>query len=491
MKKNDCLDPETDLAALRVGAAKLVTGILEEKDVLLKAHGERVANLCANFCEAHDLLRGDELLNLYLAALLHDIGCLSLPVAFSQGSGPVASEQEPLMKKHPVTGVGILSNFPGFNAILPAVQQHHEFFDGSGYPDGKRAGEIPLEARIICLFDTYDQLTSGIEGARKLAPQEALTEVKSRSGKEFDPALVPKMLEFFKSSPNPAQDYLMNKEAAAVKQIFSDVMQQFTSGKVTPPAMPQVVHQVRTIIKRVDSSVKDVGDVIEKDPVISLRLISVAKSPVYKGYGDVKSVQAAIPRLGFKETLSIVVTIASKSLYEAKQPEHRALMDKMWGHSLASAYAAKLIAQGLFLDDPESFYLMGLIHDVGKVILLRAFADTSSETKISSDVLIAAIQEAHQGVGRALIKRWGFGEEYGKVVALHDASEFAAETPKEVLVVHLANHLTRKMGLSLFKWDGQDLAELPSAKILGAAAAMLERVEEKVRETVKEAAHLF
>jgi HD-like signal output (HDOD) protein len=255
--------------------------------------------------------------------------------------------------------------------------------------------------------------------------------------------------------------------------------------------MPQIVFELRNIIKRPESSVKELAEVIERDPVISLRLISVAKSPVYKGHGDVKSVPAAIPRLGFKETLSVVAAIANKSLYEVKAPPFRAILDKLWVHSLVCAYASKLIAQRLALNDPETLFLMGLTHDIGKVVLLRAFAEIPQEEKLKTEALLPTIQDAHQSVGNMLLKRWGFGEEFTQVVALHESANFSEQTNKEILVVHLANLLTRKMGFSFFEWDGKDPAGLPSAQLLGLSSDVIQGIEEKVKEIVKDVAHLF
>ena len=263
------------------------------------------------------------------------------------------------------------------------------------------------------------------------------------------------------------EDLLLKKQAAFVKQSFAGILQKFSAGKIVPPAMPQVVFELRNVIKRQESTVKDVSEILEKDPVISLRLISVAKSPVYKGLGDVKSVfrRRSPGWVSRKETLNIVVAISNKSLYEAKQPQFRVALDKMWGHSLACAYASKLIAQSLFLDDPETIFLMGLTHDVGKVILLRAFADPQKSLDFAT--VMTAIQEGHRTVGNMLLKRWGFGDEFSRVVALHEGANFSPQTNQEILVVHLANILTRKMGLSSFEWDGKDLAEVSSAQLLG------------------------
>jgi HD-GYP domain-containing protein (c-di-GMP phosphodiesterase class II) len=481
--------PEEQEQLLEV--ARVVLAMLGEKDIRLKQHAERVANLCANFCENAGILSGDDLLHIYLAGLLHDTGYISIPSEVLKKDQPVSEEEMLLVKKHPVVGVQILSHHRRLEALLPVVRHHHEAFDGSGYPDKKQGEEIPLGARLIHLFDCFDELASDYRRAQGMTAEEALAAIREKAGQEFDPSLLPKFIQFMESNAGKAEDFLLKKQAAFIRQSFSDILQKFSAGKIVPPAMPQVVFELRNVIKREEAAVKDVSDIIEKDPVLSLRLISVARSPVYKGFGDVKSVQAAIPRLGFKETLSIAMAISNKSLYEAKQPQFRVALDKMWGHSLACAYASKLIAQSLVLADPETIFLMGLTHDVGKVILLRAFAEIPQEKSLDFATVMTAIQEAHQSIGNMLLKRWGFGDEFSRVVSLHEGANFSSQTDQAILVVHLANMLTRKMGLSFFEWDGKDLAEVSSAQLLGLSSDTIGRVEEKVKEIIKDVVHLF
>jgi HD-GYP domain-containing protein (c-di-GMP phosphodiesterase class II) len=482
-------DPESWQPALET--AMLVVSMLGERDNRLRAHCERVANRSASFAEAFGLFNDDERLSFYLSGLLHDTGYIAAPEGLFSKTQPLSDEDRLAIKKHPVTGVTILSNYRWFEAALPVVRHHHEAFDGSGWPDGKSGEAIPLGARILHLFDYFDRVTAGRREEERLTMEQAIIDIQGKAGGEFDPALIPKFVEFMQSTSGAAEDFLLKKQTVFVKQAFASILQKFSSGKLVPPAMPQIVFELRNIIKRPDSSVKDLTEVLERDPVISLRLISVAKSPVYKGQGDVKSIQAAIPRLGFKETLGVVVAIANKSLYEVKAPQFRVLLDKLWVHSLVSAYACKLIAQVLGLKDPETIFLMGLTHDVGKVVLLRAFSEIPQEERLKAEAIMPAIQEAHQSVGNMLLKRWGFGEEFTRVVALHEGSNFSDQTNKEILVVHLANLLTRKMGFSFFEWDGRDPAELPSAQLLGLSSDAMQKVEEKVKEIVKDVAHLF
>ncbi len=458
--------------------ALLVLALLGERDSQLKAHCERVANHAANFAEAFGFFDEDGMRSLYLAGLLHDTGFIAAAEGLFAKAPPLTDEDRLAIKKHPVTGVALLSNYRGFEAILPMVRHHHEAFDGSGWPDGRRGEEIPLGARILHLCDHFDRVTAGRREQERLSVDQALADIQGQAGERLDPALVANFVEFIQSGSGAADDFILKKQTALIRQVFTAILQKFSSGKIVPPAMPQIVFELRNAIKRPDASVKDLTEVIERDPVISLRLISVAKSPVYKGHGDVKSVQAAIPRLGFKETLSVVMAIANKSLYEVKAPHFRLLLDK-------------LIAQSLALNDPETIFLMGLTHDVGKVVLLRAFAEIPQEETLKPEALLPTIQEAHQSVGNMLLKRWGFGDEFARVVALHEGASFSDQTKKEILVVHLANQLTRKMGFSFFEWDGKDLAELPSAQLLGISSEALQSVEGKVKEIIKDVAHLF
>jgi putative nucleotidyltransferase with HDIG domain len=165
-------------------------------------------------------------------------------------------------------------------------------------------------------------------------------------------------------------------------------------------------------------------------------------------------------------------------------------MDKLWVHSLAVAYGAKLIAEQLKLNDPENYFLLGLVHDVGKALLLKAFTTIAETKKINFDIIQANIQQGHLSIGGVLLRRWGFEDILVKVVARHENIELTAETEKELLVVHLTNMLTRTIGYSLFD-DDVDLAELESAKFLEIEPPKLEEIGAEIKLIVQDVAHLF
>jgi len=469
---------------------RTLDAIVEEKDPLLKNHSKRVANNCANFCEEFKLFKEDEIFNLYLAGLLHDFGLIFFPDTLLKEPEKRTDVEKVQMRKHPGVGGKIISNLSTLKEVLPMIRHHHEAIDGSGYPDGLSGDEIPLGARIIFIFNELDTLIFPFSKTPPLSAEEAVAQIKKGAGKQFDSNLMDQFAQFVESNSSESEDFLMKKANASIREIFARIIQDFSAGKITPPVMPQVVRDVQSVIKRTNSTAEEVAAVIERDPVISLRLISVANSPVYRGIQEIRNVKEAIPRMGLKETLNVIIAIANKSMYETDRVKYRILMDKLWGHSLACAYGSKLIAEHLKLNDSEKFFLMGLVHDIGKSLLLKAFTGITQVKNLNFNVIQANIQQGHLSMGGVLLRRWGFDDVFIKVVTLHEGHELTAETEKEILVIHLANMLTRTIGFSLFD-EEVDFNELDAAKFLEVDAEILNSIGEEIKNIIQDVAHLF
>lgn len=314
--------------------------------------------------------------------------------------------------------------------------------------------------------------------------------IMSNAGKLFDKKLIKNFIEFIDETSGKSEDYLQKKETASMKEVFAEIIQRFQTGKINPPVMPKVVREMQTVMKQAASTTKDIAQVIEKDPVISLRLISVANSPIYRGIAEIRNVKSAIPRLGLKEALNIVMTIANKNLYETENVQCKILMDKLWVHALASAYGAKLIAQNVKHQDHEKLFLMGLTHDIGKILLLKAFSEVSKSNLLNIDEITAGIKEAHIGLGNILLKRWGFDPEFLNVISHHEDTEFTEDTAREILIVNLADIITRLTGFSLNE-DETDAAEIESAKILNIEPKAIEDIGQDIKAIIQDVAHLF
>jgi HD-GYP domain-containing protein (c-di-GMP phosphodiesterase class II) len=120
----------------------------------------------------------------------HDIGKYAIPFEILEKPGSLTSEEQQVVRAHPVVGESMLKDKKEFKNILPAVRHHHERWDGKGYPDGLKGNDIPLEARIISVVDSFDAIVSDRPYRKGVAPDKAIDELKRCAGTQFDPQIV-------------------------------------------------------------------------------------------------------------------------------------------------------------------------------------------------------------------------------------------------------------------------------------------------------------
>lgn len=142
----------------------------------------------------------DELTLLYKAALLHDIGTLSVPVAILAKPGSLDADEFRQVKQHPVVGEQLLVALPHADRLLPAVRHHHERVDGRGYPDGLSGSEIPLFARVIAIADTFAALTTERPYRRRQAKADAVRTLQAGAGTQWDADLIGRFLQVLDDS---------------------------------------------------------------------------------------------------------------------------------------------------------------------------------------------------------------------------------------------------------------------------------------------------
>ncbi|GAV21816.1 diguanylate cyclase [Carboxydothermus pertinax] len=168
---------------------KVLLSLIDFKDHYTLEHSRQVSIL--SYQIAKNLTLGPkDLKNVYLAALLHDVGKIWIDEAIINKPGTLTLIERKAVQKHPVIGAEILQPIPFLKPLIPIIYHHHEKYDGSGYPDGLSGRDIPLLARIITLADSFDAMTSTRTYREPFNYQEALEEIKRCSGSHFDPDLV-------------------------------------------------------------------------------------------------------------------------------------------------------------------------------------------------------------------------------------------------------------------------------------------------------------
>jgi HD-GYP domain-containing protein (c-di-GMP phosphodiesterase class II) len=174
---------------LLLSFVKSLVSSLDAKDAYTRGHSERVA-LIARRLGTQLKLPEDELRDIYLSGLLHDIGKIGIDDQILRKPGALSAEEFEKVKEHPVIGYNILAGLKNLNAVIPGVRHHHEAWAGTGYPDQLAGEEIPLMARIMAVADAYDAMGSD-RPYRKGMPIAKVEDVlRSGSGKQWDPRVI-------------------------------------------------------------------------------------------------------------------------------------------------------------------------------------------------------------------------------------------------------------------------------------------------------------
>jgi len=182
-------------------AIEVLMAALSRKDRYLKGHCGRVARLAANLARRAGLRPGRIAL-MEQAARVHDIGKIAIPEAILNKPGALTPPEIEEIRKHPVHSRDILRPVRSFARGLDFVYFHHERIDGRGYPEGIGGGDIPFEARLIAVVDTYDAMASDRAYRRALGREAIVESLREARGTQLDADLV----DLFLAQPMPEHD---------------------------------------------------------------------------------------------------------------------------------------------------------------------------------------------------------------------------------------------------------------------------------------------
>jgi len=178
-----------ELNQLNWGTLIALARVVDAKSHWTAGHSERVAAMSVRIGKAMGMT-GEQIDLLNMAGMLHDIGKISTPKEILDKPDGLTAEEFSIIQEHPEKGIRILEPIAPFAEILPVVLQHHERFDGKGYPQGIKGKEISLCARIMAVADTYDAMISDRPYRRGMKMEDVIREIKKESGSQFDPKVV-------------------------------------------------------------------------------------------------------------------------------------------------------------------------------------------------------------------------------------------------------------------------------------------------------------
>ncbi|GEM_PF-1988296 len=168
---------------------KILVQILDTKDRYTWEHSRQVAHYAVQLADTMGLSK-DEKYWLRLTGYLHDIGKIHVSSEIVNKKGRLDNDEFAVIKLHPIVGANLLSPIKGFKKMVPLIYHHHEWFDGSGYPDGLSGSDIPKGARILAVVDGFDAMTSNRPYRKAQTVEWALEEIIRKKGTQYDPEIV-------------------------------------------------------------------------------------------------------------------------------------------------------------------------------------------------------------------------------------------------------------------------------------------------------------
>jgi HD-GYP domain-containing protein (c-di-GMP phosphodiesterase class II) len=178
---------------LFLGTVKGLAAAIDGKDPYTRGHSERVARFSVAIAQGLDL-PDEEIEKIRISALLHDVGKIGIDDNILKKPAALTDEEFQIMKQHPQKGYKIMSQIPAMREFLPGMYMHHEMVDGNGYPQGLKGDEIPMQARIVSVADTFDAMTTDRPYQRAMKFDDALSRIKSFIGTRYDERVVASLI---------------------------------------------------------------------------------------------------------------------------------------------------------------------------------------------------------------------------------------------------------------------------------------------------------
>ncbi len=195
--KSDIDDQHIDL----ISSIKTLISVINAKDRYTYAHTDRVVIYCELMAK-HLGLNDNEVKMLRYGAYLHDIGKIQISKDILIKRTKLTDEEWNILKGHPANGVAIIKPVTSLKGVCPIILYHHEKYDGTGYPEGLKKDEIPYLVRILSIVDSFDAMTSNRPYSQRRTYDDAVNELKSCSGTQFDPEIVDVFIEMLNKNKN-------------------------------------------------------------------------------------------------------------------------------------------------------------------------------------------------------------------------------------------------------------------------------------------------
>lgn len=234
-----------------------------------------------------------------------------------------------------------------------------------------------------------------------------------------------------------------------------------------------------------DVAMDDVIDTINKDPGLAIQILRMANSSAYAGRYKSDTIKESVNRLGARQITSLAMAASQAALHHSSVPLVHQIMQGLWQHSHACAVGCRSLAIAIGCRElAEQAYLAGLLHDIGKLYLIKAMErislDPANQCSLDLETVLDVFSDMHVEQGCRIMDYWDIPPRYYQMVAHHHDDE---PDPDDQLlaIVRLANFNSTRYGLNLYPQYVQPDNTLPEAELLGVSEEVLARLESEMK----------
>jgi len=232
------------------------------------------------------------------------------------------------------------------------------------------------------------------------------------------------------------------------RPLLAELARRLRRNDLRLPPMPRAVVRVQRLLDSAQCSVGDIVREIELDPALATRLVGIANSPFYQGLGAVQSLGDAIVRIGLGETRNIVLAVMLRSRV-FRVPGHEREIEQLWAHSVATSICAQTLGACLN-EDPDIAFLTGLLHDLGRVVLLSLAGEAERASKGRARIAAADVRRMdrllHPALGATVGAAWRIGPPILAAIAHHHTPATAPpEHARMAWIAHAADLLAHRI----------------------------------------------
>ncbi len=270
-----------------------------------------------------------------------------------------------------------------------------------------------------------------------------------------------------------------------MKDSLKEHVQQITE----LPTVPLIAQEILSLVNSKNISVEKLEKIIQNDPAISAKILSVANSAFFRVKDPTRTLNNAIIRVGFDNVKNVAIGVSLMSVFYEKRYGAAIDYQKIFNHSVTVGFIAKLISNNLRLSISDEVVVNGMLHDIGFMVLNRFFSEQYKEVlercKKGESLLnaeVAVMEFNHTDIGAWLSEKWGLPGSISDAIQFHHSPAFAKKNSKHVAVIHIADYITTNEIQGPVNEDPDYPLDHSALETLGMSESDLSDMEAKIRD---------